>query len=152
MRVKIVSVAFYVMDRTPMRMAKDTEDLCTLAETQAVADLAIDSGHAGTVRALLEGKANLTADSLHVVEVLLSARAKVDTQGNWAVSESPQGETALHLASNYDTAMSLFRAQANPDISDHQGAKAFYRCAENGYETVTRAFFDAGLLEQLDRI
>lgn len=29
-------------------------------------DLAIDSGHAGTVRALLEGKANLNADSLHV--------------------------------------------------------------------------------------
>lgn len=29
-------------------------------------DVAVEKGHAGTVRALLEGKANLTANALHV--------------------------------------------------------------------------------------
>ena len=47
----------------------------------------------------------------------------------------------------------LFKAKADAGILDKSGAKALYRAAENGLDSVTRAFFDAGVIpkEQLDR-
>lgn len=59
------------------------------------------------------------------------------------------GETALHLASSYDTAMALLEAKACPDITDDLGAKAFFRAGENGREDVAKAFLDAGVLASL---
>lgn len=61
------------------------------------------------------------------------------------------GETALHLASSYDTAMALLEAKACPDITDDLGAKAFFRAGENGREDVAKAFLDAGVLASLGR-
>lgn len=150
-------------------------------------DVAVRIRNPGMVRALLEGKAHLTADSLHlttdhqnaevlralistraapldslrksdspfdgmtalqqacihgsteVVQLLLSARANVNAQ-------SIGGETALHLATNYDIAMALINAKASEGILDKSGAGALYRAAENGLDSVTRAFFDAGAI------
>lgn len=153
-------------------------------------DVAIRSRHLGIVRALLEGKAHLTPDALHltadhqsaeVLRVLIAARAPLDSlrkgdspfdgmtalqqaciHGSTEVvqlllsaranikAQSTGGETALHLATNYDIAMALFNAKADAGILDKSGAKALYRAAENGLDSVTRAFFDAGVIPKED--
>lgn len=43
--------------------------------------MAVEKGHAGTVRALLEGKANLTANALHVAAE--KEKIEVPKQKNW---------------------------------------------------------------------
>ena len=150
-------------------------------------DVAVEKGHAGTVRALLEGKANLTANALHVaaekekievLQCLISARAQLNliqngqtalqmasergltevvkillsSKAELDVKSHNTGETALHLASSYDTAMALLEAKACPDITDDLGAKAFFRAGENGREDVAKAFLDAGVLAHWESI